>query len=248
MAGIKVREALVLEHAEAWAARGFRFDRSKWKGLIDGSEDKKRQLVALGLKNPDSPREAEWFLRSFNSLEIAAHLYDLKKAKWAVTADALSDLADMFQSIPELRLLFEYKKLTATARSFISLERQLESGNIAHPKVKRTVTNRLMFVEPYISGLPKSCRPYLPMSEDCVLLSVDVKAQEPTIIVNWFGSESFRKISATEPDIYKGVAKAAFIPKVMAYEGAGASVTTVKPNGGTWLWGAGDTLTYIEDI
>jgi hypothetical protein len=239
----KPNHAFALERAEAWARRGFRFDASSWRELTNGAVETAEQLKQLGLRNPDSPQQLEWFLRSFNSLEIAAQMYDLKKARWNFTVEAFSALADKYASVTELRLLFEYKKYQATARSFKSLEKQLKDCGMAYPKVKLTSTNRIMFTEPYISGLPKICRPFRPCDVDSVLISVDVKAQEPTIIANWFGSEKLRRITATESDIYTGAAKAAFIPRVKVCDN---SVSEVR--GGAWLWGTGDALRYIEDV
>jgi hypothetical protein len=231
------------ERAQDWARRGFRFDAAAWRSLTDGAAERSDQLRQLGLENPDSPTQIEWFLRSFNSLEIAAQLYDLKRAKWDLTVDAISALVDKYAGVPELRILFEYKKIQAVARSFKSLERQLKDGGVAYPQVKLTSTNRIMFVEPYISGLPNVCRPLCPYDDDSVLVSVDITAQEPTIIANWYGSDNLRSISATESDIYTGVAKAAFIPRVKIGDG---SVSKVR--GGYWLWGTGDALKHIEDV
>ena len=243
----KPNHGLALKHAQEWCERGFRFNREAWSEIVETANEKKEQLMKYGLKNPESPKQIEWFLRSFNSLEIAAFMYDLKKGGWDLTVDALCEVAEKFTGIPEITTLYEYKQAMAIARSFLTLERHLKGGDIVHPKVKTTSTNRIMFVEPFLSGLPKQCKPFAPINKDGVLLSVDVKAQEPNIIINWFGSPSLRAIASTETDIYTGVAKAAFIPRVHLIEGAGKSITPVY-QGLAWVWGKGDTLLHIENI
>lgn len=243
----KPNHTLALKYAQQWCDRGFRFNRSSWSDITETASENRAKLLKYGLKKPDSPREVEWFLRSFNSLEIASLMYDLKKGGWDLTIDALCEVANKFTGIQEINVLYEYKQAMGTARSFQMLERHLKGGDIVHPKAKVTSTNRIMFVEPFISGLPKKCKPFLPVNEDSVLLSVDVKAQEPNIIVNWFGSPNLREVAATENDIYTGVAKAALLPRVSIIEGSGKSITPVH-KGIAWIWGTGDSLLHIENV
>lgn len=243
----KPNHELALKHAQAWCDRGFRFNREAWSEITETANEKREQLIKYGLKKPDSPKQVEWFLRSFNSLEIAAFMYDLKKGGWDLTVDALCEVADKFTGIPEIQTLYEYREAMATARSFQTLEKHLKGGDMVHPKAKTTSTNRIMFVEPFLSGLPKHCKPFAPNNEGSILLSVDVKAQEPNIIVNWFGSPNLKAVASTETDIYAGVAKAAFIPRVKLIESTGKSVTPVH-QGVAWTWGTGDTLLHIENI
>ncbi|GHU92648.1 hypothetical protein FACS1894208_00170 [Clostridia bacterium] len=242
---MKPNHVLALAHAQDWCVRGMRFDPSAWRDVTEAADTLRAQLVKIGLKNPNSPAQVERFLRSYNSLEIAAVLYDVRKAKWNLSVDALGELADKFTGLPDLTLLFEYKRAEVVAQSFRSLERLLTAGSVVHPKVKLTRTNRIMFVEPHIEGMPKCRRPFRPLDNDCVLLSVDVKTQEPGIILGWFGSNTLRKVVDAEPDIYTGVARAAFVPRVSV--GGGGNPLTSVPRGGTWTWGTGDTLLYVEN-
>lgn len=238
---------MALEYAKKWCTRGFRFDRASWSDITETASESRAKLLKYGLKNPDRPKEVEWFLRSFNSLEIAALMYDLKKGGWDLTVDTFCEVAGRFTGIPEIQTLYEYKQAMGTARSFKTLERHLKGGDIVHPKAKVTTTNRIMFVEPFLSGLPKRCKPFVPINDDSILVSVDVKAQEPNIIVNWFGSPNLREVAATETDIYTGVAKAALLPRVSLIEGTGKSITPVH-KGVSWIWGTGDSLLYLENV
>lgn len=243
----KPNHALAKEYAQRWCERGFRFNRSTWKDILDTANEKRALLLKYGLKNPDSPKEVAWFLRSFNSLEIASVMYDIQKGGWDLTVDAFCEVASRFTGIPEIQALYEYKQAMGTARSFQTLERHLKCEDIVHPKAKVTSTNRIMFVEPFISGLPKVCKPFMPINDEAVLLSVDVKAQEPNIIINWFGSPNLKAVASTETDIYTGVAKAAFLPRVSLIEKPGKSITPV-PKGVAWIWGTGDSLLHIENV
>ena len=100
----KPNHSLALKHAQEWCERGFRFNREAWSEIVETANEKKEQLIKYGLKNPDSPKQIEWFLRSFNSLEIAAFMYDLKKGGWDLTVDALCEVAEKFTGILKSQL------------------------------------------------------------------------------------------------------------------------------------------------
>lgn len=199
------------EKAEEWAKRGFRFDPETWRDMVDIVAEIEQELLKLGLKNPNSDKEVEWFLQSFNSLEIAGALYNINRGRWDLSVNALNTVAQQYTGISEVALLAEYKKARATASAFITLTRHLTEDNIAFPKVSTTLTNRVMFVEPHITGLPKIIRPFLPHNPNSVLISVDVKAQEPSLIIYFYGSDKLKDALSSD-DPYFGIAQLAFGP------------------------------------
>ena len=201
----------MIEKAEEWARRGFLFDPNTWQDMIEIVEETEQQLLKLGLKNPNSDKEVEHFLQSFNSLEIASALYDINRGRWNLSVNALQNVAKKYTGILEIDLLAEYKAARATASAFVTLARHLTEDNRAFPKVDTTLTNRVMFVQPNITGLPKSIRPFLPLNPKSVLISVDIKAQEPSLIIYFYGSDKLKEVLLAD-DPYLGIAQLAFGP------------------------------------
>jgi hypothetical protein len=236
----------LLTRADMWAARGVRLNAATWHELIEIADEKAALLRSYGLKKPNSQRELSWFLRSFNSLDIAETLYSATDGRWLTSIKALEEMSARFNSTIELRTLYEYKLAQSAAQSFRNYDKHLDAAGLVFPRVSTTVTNRVMFVEPYISGLPSKSKAVLPLKNGNTLYSVDIVSQEPNIIIHWAKDKALSQAIAKTGDIYTGVAKMAFAPKVKKEKDGDAYTEIVKC--GTWATSDGDRLMEIQNV
>lgn len=169
-----------------------------------------------GIMNPNSPKQVANYLSSIASIEIVeACRVD---GKWKTDKDAMQRLANM--GYPMGNEMLKYRK----AKKYLdSLRAFRDSVNPAdgrvHPTVSLAKTNRINYSNPALMNIPKQLIWNLirPRVDGNILMSVDIKNQEPTILINWLGIKELKPALVYNPDkpdmgLYERLFATAFRP------------------------------------
>lgn len=108
--------------------------------------------------------------------------------------------------------MLEYRKAKKTLESLVTLKDNCDAYGLIHPEVERGITNRFNYSKPALMNIPKAILwdIIIPYREDSALYSVDIKQQEPWILVNLLDIEELRDLIAVHKDFYAALFYAAF--------------------------------------
>lgn len=175
------------------------------------------------IENPNSPKQITDFLET-TSMKVALNCrndiinicYDEESGKWTSKAEALEKLADLGYEFA--RDLLNYRHAKKYAESIESIMSAADSDGLIHPMVSLSKTNRIQYSKPGLLTIPKKLlwhviAPYTPGN---VLYSVDIKNQEPNILINMTGSEELKKALESDEGLYECLFKQCFVPKTVA--------------------------------
>lgn len=124
--------------------------------------------------------------------------------EWTTNKDAMSNLAlSGYQSAVDI---MSYRKAKNFFESVSSFHTAMCGDGRVHPKMSIGKTNRLEYKEPALMNIPKQLLWEIvgPRTEGNMLVSIDIKNQEPLIMINMLGIERLRAF-AEEGDIYESV-------------------------------------------
>lgn len=110
---------------------------------------------------------------------------DSKKIyKWTSNADALAKLVHMDYDIAKQLVL--YRRATKYAEYIDRFQSMADSERLIHPTVTFGKTNRVNYSDPDLMNVPKKILWDLivPREDGNILVSIDIKNQEPWILVN----------------------------------------------------------------
>lgn len=176
-----------------------------------------------GIENPNSSKQITDFLDAESSKvelncknDIIDVCYDAESGKWTSKAEALEKLADYGYEFA--RDLLNYRHAKKYAESIESIMSAADSDGLIHPLISLSKTNRIQYSKPGLLTIPKKLlwhiiAPYTPGN---VLYSVDIKNQEPNILINMTGSEELKKALESEEGLYECLFKQCFKPKTIA--------------------------------
>lgn len=161
-----------------------------------------------GIVNPNSAQQIASFLMSIADENIIA-VCD-RGDKWLTDKKALTELAMMgYQEAIDIMQYRKAKKYAETVKSI--MEHLHEDGRI-RPKVSLSKTNRVNYSEPAIINIPKVLNGYIlaPRNYGDRLYSVDIKNQEPWIMINMLDIKELKAILECGTDLYTEVFKQIF--------------------------------------
>lgn len=134
------------------------------------------------ISNPNSSAQVISYLDSLNDARVVEVC--TSNGKWTSNKQVMLELSyygyDIGTDIVGYRTA---KKYADSIKSIIDAK---DSSNLIHPSVTLTKTNRISYKEPALMNIPKQLLwdvvvPYKPGS---VLISADIKNQEPSILIN----------------------------------------------------------------
>lgn len=181
-------------------------------------EDLKNDLnQRYGIVNPNSTQQVAAFIEQMsNKVELNSKndiiniCYDSDKGKWTSRAEALEKLADLGYDFAQD--LLDYRHAKKYAESIEGVVSAADSEGLIHPGVSLGKTHRINYREPGLLTIPKKLlwhiiAPYTPGN---VLYSVDIKNQEPSILINMTGAEELKYALESEEGLYETMFRQCF--------------------------------------
>lgn len=192
------------------------------KHYLNLREQLKDDIVQkYGIANPNSSQQIVAYLKDLASrVEMSANndiiniCMDAETGKWTSNANAMESLADLGYDIGTD--ILEYRLYKKYAESISELLSFADGNNLIHPFVTLTKTNRISYVRPAIMNIPKKLlwSMIAPYNSSDVLYSVDIKNQEPSILINSLGDDDLAKVLESDKGLYEELFERVFTPTV----------------------------------
>lgn len=202
--------------------RGIRLEISKdLKSYYSEFSNKLKNMIQskYNIANPNSPKQIISFLQEEsakvdlgNRNDIIDACYDAQNDKWTSDASALGLLADLGY---EFAIdLLEYRKKSKYAACLDSLIKFCGEDGIIHPKIRLAKTHRISYYDPGLLTIPKDIlwEVIKPYKENNILYSVDIKNQEPTILINMTNATELKPALKSDEGLYNALFKQCFKP------------------------------------
>ena len=229
--------------------RGIRVDVKKIDELIaklaKESHEQRVNLGALyGIANPNSSQQVKTaFMRELSPEVIHDHCTIMGKVTF--NKEVLADLEAL--GYPIATALLNYRRPTKMMESLETLRASADREGLIHPKLSRGVSNRFNYSDPALMNINKSILwdVVIPYTEGNKLYSVDIKQQEPWLIVNVLGIQELIDLMDEHRDFYKALYVAAF-----GSEPTDSQRTEVKRAWNAMSYGASEQgiLMYCKEI
>ena len=172
---------------------------SKW--LAKQNEYKENIKNNYGIENPNSSAQVISYLDNLNDPNVVEACAPM--GKWTSNKDALSAVANLGYQFGQDML--DYRTAKKYADSIKSMIDNSDSRGLIHPLVSATKTNRVSYKVPAIMNIPKellwNC--IIPMNDGDVLISADIKNQEPNILINMNNIESLKPALEADEGLYE---------------------------------------------
>ncbi len=162
----------------------FTKERERLEGLIGSN---------YGIDNPRSTKQIAEYLEEQADTAIKKACYDEKNNKWITNKSAMESLAlSQYEFAIDLLRFRQAATYESAVRQILNCS---DSNRVLHPAVSRGITNRFNYSNPGLMNIPKKLLWEIisPRKEGNVLFSVDIKNQEPWIMINTLGIESLKK-------------------------------------------------------
>ena len=175
------------------------------------------------IDNPNSYVQITNFIRGLSSeIELESRndiiniCYDSDADKWTSDANALGKLADLGYEFA--KDLLDYRHVKKYAESIESIMNAADENGLIHPRVSLGKTNRINYSDPGILTIPKKLLWHLisPYTPGNILYSVDIKNQEPNILINLTGAKELIPALESENGLYETIFRQCFTPTVTA--------------------------------
>lgn len=183
-----------------------------------------------GIKNPNSSQQIISYMKSLNSPEVYEVCFI--NGKWTSNKDAMVELA--YKGYEFASDLLDYRKVKKYVESIRAMKDSVDDRGFVHPKVSLGKTNRINYKDPALMNLPKELLWYIvsPRIEGNVLYSVDIKNQEPSILINLLGIEELKGALKSDKGLYEELFKKPFTQYTKLYihvkEGVDKKILSMK--------------------
>lgn len=176
-----------------------------------------------GIENPNSPKQIVEYLQHLSSQvsintrnDIVNICYDQNTGKWTSAGSAMSKLADLGYEFAQD--LLDYRHAKKYADSVDGLLKAADENNLIHPTITIGKTNRINYKEPAIMNIPKKLLWHLiaPYKAGNVLYSIDIKNQEPLILISMTQAKKLEFALKSKQGLYETMFKQCFKPIVTA--------------------------------
>lgn len=176
-----------------------------------------------GVQNPRSPKQVVEYIKLLaNAVELKSKndiiniCYNSETGKWTTDANALSKLSDLGYEFAQD--LLDYRHAKKYAESITSIMEAADENMLIHPEVGLTKTNRLSYSKPALMSIPKKLLWTLikPSTDDKQLYSVDIKNQEPHLLISMTGAKELQYALEAPEGLYETMFKQCFQPTVTA--------------------------------
>lgn len=155
-------------------------------------------MQQYGLTKPNSPKAVISVLKELAKKEplIKKYCYNEKDDKWTSNEKALKPL--VHNNIQFAIDLLYYRRVAKYISYLTGLKESLDDKSFAHPLVCGSSTNRVQYREPGLLTIPKQVlwNVVKPRSKDWSLYSIDIKNQEPWILINMLNITELKDLLA----------------------------------------------------
>ncbi len=162
----------------------FTKERERLEGLMGSN---------YGIDNPRSHKQLAQYLEMQDDPVIKEACYDEKNNKWITNKSAMESLAlSQYEFAIDLLRFRQAATYESAVKQILNWS---DSNRVLHPAVSKGITNRFNYSNPGLMNIPKKLLWEIisPRKEGNVLFSVDIKNQEPWIMINMLGIESLKE-------------------------------------------------------
>ncbi len=188
---------------EAANKRGIRLGNKIFELRKQLSADVNEQIEDMnsryGISNPNSSAQVKDWLGQY-----------LSEDELAVCSDDSGNISSKKEFMVELAHmgnefainLLTYRKTKKKLEAIESLLKASDKFGIIRPTVSLGNTNRINYTNPALMNIPKSILwdVVRPMEDGGVLISADIKNQEPWILINWKGIDELKEVIKSNPN------------------------------------------------
>ncbi len=171
--------------------------KTKYQELMDLKSLQEAYIVnSFGIKNPRSVSEIVNCLKDLKDTKVNALLIEN-----STTKSNLKVIGSLGYKVAEGILMYRHLlKTTATIERLMEYEKQ----GFIHPIISYSKSNRINYKTPALMNIPKDILWCIirPRGEGNILFSVDVKSQEPGIVINMLHIEQMKWILYSGLDLY----------------------------------------------
>ena len=158
--------------------------------------------VNYAIYNPNSSKQVVEYMQSLDDATVTQVSFD-NCGKWSSNKEILTVLADMGYEFADT--ILRYRKVKKYADSINAIMTARDVHGRIHPTVTMTKTNRVSYSNPALMSIPKEliwdC---IVASEDGdILISADIKNQEPCIMINMQNVESLKPALTSDNGLYE---------------------------------------------
>ena len=170
----------------------------------------KELRVVYGINNPNSSQQVLAVFKSLAEREVP-EIYDVcynpTTDKWSSSKENLETLKQM--DVPIAKTLSRYRTLNNILSSISTLNSFKDKNGLVHPVVTYGKTGRINYSEPALMNINKKIlwNVIAPRNNDSTLYSIDIKQQEPWILVNMLSIESLRSALDPKRGLYESIFK-----------------------------------------
>ena len=175
----------------------------------------------FGIDNVNSPKQIVECLKAMANKSVDGYkndiveiCYDPENDKWTTNGDAMQKLSDLGYEIADF--ILEYRKEKKIVETLSSLAGFADKNRLVHPDVSLGKTNRINYSDPALMNIPKEMLWDLivPYSDEDVIYSVDIKNQEPSILINFLGDETLKDALTSDKGLYETLFDKVYCPTV----------------------------------
>lgn len=208
--------------------RGVRLNINKCQNLRDYYLNlmtvlKEDFATKYGVSNPNSSNQLVAYLSSKAdevSLGVKNDIlnicYDGETGKWTTNKEAMHKLSDLGYAFAQD--LLDYRAAKKYAETLNMLCAFSDESGLVHPRITLGKTNRVNYSDPALMTIPKTLLwDVITSYEDGnTLYSVDIKNQEPSILINLTGAEELYYALESPDGLYETMFKQCFSPTTKA--------------------------------
>lgn len=175
------------------------------------------------IENPNSSQQVVNYIETLSrNVELTSRndilniCYDKETDKWTSKAEALEKLSDLgYQFAQDL---LDYRHAKKYAESIESIMNAADCNGLIHPTVTLGKTHRINYSNPGLLTIPKKLLWHIisPYNVGNYLYSVDIKNQEPNILINLTGANDLKDALRNKDGLYETLFKQCFIPTAKA--------------------------------
>lgn len=171
-------------------------------------------ISKYGILNPNSSQQISRYLESLGDSRVYEVCFI--NGKWTTGKEVLADLeADGYEFASDI---LEYRKAKKYLDSIKAIHDAADSNGFIHPIVNTSKTNRINYREPALMNIPKELLWDIvkPSDNNKVLVSADIKNQEPNILINMLNIESLKPALRNPGGLYEYIFGLVYSEEVVA--------------------------------
>lgn len=167
------------------------------------------------INNPNSSKQITDYMKYLNNAEV----YDIAciEGKWSSNKEVLGTLRTMgYEFASDILDYRSIKKYAETMKSLIDAK---QSDGRVRPVVSLGKTNRVNYSGPALMNIPKALlwNTVAPRVEGNLLFSVDIKNQEPSILIQLLDIEELKPALLSEKGLYEYIFSKIYSQKTKVY-------------------------------